>query len=570
MEANKRQISDIFNGDRILQIPFFQRAYVWGEIQLQRFLDDLEYISTSSKPYFFGSLIFKQHETPTDNNVGDVRTVVDGQQRLTTLVIFFKVLSIKLQNNKLFTRFLLGDSSIALSHNHNDKDAFEKICNLKNLEDAEKFSDKNSNVVKAYNFFKDHINPERINEAKIRQNSVFVVIDLSADEDEQKIFDTLNSLGVQLTTAELLKNYLFSRSDFEIYKTHWRTVFEKDDDTKKYWDRAFFAGRINRTFIDLFFYAYLQIKVQDMGDKVAAKDREEFSRLEYLFASYKKLMEDYKIDRNLLLREIKDYAENFRNHINNEVVEEGLLPTPSIQRVNAIIFGLDTTPLIPYILFVINNTDSETQKEIFACVEAFVLRRLVVRANTRGHNQLFLRMIGDRVLTKKAFYAFVNNLTGTGNAMPNDEELKKGFHESKLVNKIAKGVLYFIESRLRDEKHATNLLGMNKYSLEHLMPKKWQNNWGKLDSQQAIDERNQKLLTLGNLAIITQKLNASIRDSAWKIKLEGKGNRGGLKQYAAGIEIHKFFLETSQWDEKKINSRGNALLKNAQRIWQCE
>ncbi|MDO4225795.1 MAG: DUF262 domain-containing protein, partial [Bergeyella zoohelcum] len=50
MEAGKKTINDIFNGNRILEIPFFQRAYVWGENQWQRLLEDMEYVSNENKP----------------------------------------------------------------------------------------------------------------------------------------------------------------------------------------------------------------------------------------------------------------------------------------------------------------------------------------------------------------------------------------------------------------------------------------------------------------------------------------------------------------------------------------
>ena len=57
MEAGKRTIRDIFNRGRNLEIPFFQRAYVWDTEQWQRFLEDMRMVSTTQKPYFLGSVI---------------------------------------------------------------------------------------------------------------------------------------------------------------------------------------------------------------------------------------------------------------------------------------------------------------------------------------------------------------------------------------------------------------------------------------------------------------------------------------------------------------------------------
>lgn len=134
MEAGKRSINDIFNGNKILEIPFFQRAYVWDTPQWERFLTDMEHVSHSNKPYFLGSVILKQQLTSSQQSVGDKRTVIDGQQRLTTLNIFFKILSLKTDNAYLSTLFRLPmkNNEIALLHNHNDVAAFNKILDLKN------------------------------------------------------------------------------------------------------------------------------------------------------------------------------------------------------------------------------------------------------------------------------------------------------------------------------------------------------------------------------------------------------------------------------------------------------
>ncbi|MGD4317665.1 hypothetical protein QT621_24605, partial [Xanthomonas citri pv. citri] len=104
---------------------------------------------------------------------------------------------------------------------------------------------------------------EKFNPKNILSRVQFVGIDLNENDDEQQIFDTINSLGVRLTTAELLKNYFFSRDDIAKYEKYWKNLFEIDEETKKYWDTEVTTGRMKRTFIDLFFDAFLQIKIQD-------------------------------------------------------------------------------------------------------------------------------------------------------------------------------------------------------------------------------------------------------------------------------------------------------------------
>ena len=116
MEANKKKITDIFTGSRLLKVPFFQRSYVWTVEQWQRLLEDMEYISNVYKEnehgYFLGSIIFKQCLCPT-SNVSDIRTIIDGQQRLTTIAIFLKVLYLLNNSDGKFRRkFFLEDDEI--------------------------------------------------------------------------------------------------------------------------------------------------------------------------------------------------------------------------------------------------------------------------------------------------------------------------------------------------------------------------------------------------------------------------------------------------------------------------
>ena len=567
MDAGKRTINDIFNGNRVLEIPFFQRSYVWGIPQWERLLEDMKAISSSNKPYFLGSVILKQQETTTGSRIGDKRTVIDGQQRLTTLNIFFKVLCLKTNENFTFDRsFKLRDNSNALLHNHNDIQAFDEILALTELKDLEG----ESNITQAYNYFKDNLVPNELNLDSILSNVLFVGIDLSQEEDEQQIFDTINSLGVKLTTAELLKNYFFNRDDIEKYNKYWKEVFEKDEETKNYWDREITAGRLRRTFIDLFFFAYLQIKIQEPEFKVKAEDKDAYVKVEHLFESYKNFIKNYfNNNKEAFLSEIKEYALLFKKNFNYEILGEDLTQDFGIDRINTIIFGLDTTTLIPYTLYILRNiSDEATKNELFGIIETYIMRRMITHSNTKNYNQLFTdKLINNKVLSKQEFLDYIEKRDDKVNFLPTDEELEKGFNSSILINKQSAGILYLIESKIRNEKDSTALLGINKYSLEHLMPKKWRNNWDKLSSKESEINRDRKLLTLGNLTIITQSLNSSIRDSKWEDKLKGKNKKGGLTEYSGGLKTISQFLEYPEWDEKTIEERALFLYEKAKQIW---
>ncbi|PNK60469.1 DUF262 domain-containing protein [Psychrobacter sp. FDAARGOS_221] len=573
MEAGKRTIRDIFNRGRNLEIPFFQRAYVWSDEQWQRFLEDMRMVSLTKKPYFLGSVILKQQETTS--NKDSILTVIDGQQRLTTLNIFLKVLCLKGNHDSDFTETFKKqrDKSIILLHNHNDEASFNKVVNLEELQDIND-TKQNDNIIDAYNFFKDNITEEdlagNLDFFDILDNILFVGIDLSYNEDEQQIFDTINSLGVRLTTAELLKNYFFKRDEIQKYNEYWKDIFESDDETKSYWDREVTTGRLKRTFIDIFFYSYLQIKIQESKLKVKAEDKIDFSKVDNLFESYKRFIRDYGLSRDDILEEIKVYAQLFRQNFNYDIVNNELTNESGIERINAIIFGLDTSTLIPYTLYVLKNVDNEVKRnDLFAFIESYIMRRMVIKATTKNYNQLFTEsLISNNILSKEQFIQYLETKINKVNYLPSDLELKQGFHNSVLVNKQSKGIIYLLESKIRDKsKQATQLLGINKYSLEHLMPKKWQNKWGDLPTKEEQNKRDFKLKTLGNLAIITQSLNTSIRDADWITKKEGSKNKAGLKHYSGGIETLSPYLQLDIWDEVEIEKRAEDMLDKALEVW---
>ena len=565
MDASKCSVHSVFNGYRILEIPFFQRAYVWKKPQWKRFLEDMEFISKSGKPYFLGSIILKQQETNTGS--GERRTVIDGQQRLTTLSIFLKVLSLKIKDPNIISMLKIAaqNNAVALQHNYHDLPAFNKVINLKDegkIEGTDLISE-------AYRYFSEHVNPAKLNFQKLFANISFVVIDLSYQEDEQQIFDTINSLGVKLTTAELLKNYLFERDQMDIYKEFWFDIFESDKNSKSYWDTQLYAGRFERSLIDLFFYSYLQIKIQDPNLAITSDDKIGLTKVTGLFYSYKAMLEKYKVDKKEFLNEVREYARIFRKSFNPNVYQSELTNGKQLDRMSLIVFSLDTTTLISYMLYVLKNAEESEAVEILKYLESYIMRRMVCHANTKNYNQLFSeRLIINQVLTKKKLKEFIETQADLVNFMPSNKELREGFMSSKLVNNQSKGILYLIESKVRNHsRQSTALRGFEYYQLEHLMPKKWLANWNDGLSDPKKEKRDRKLLTLGNLSILSGRLNAAIKNSSWETKKSGTKSGSGLDEYAAGLETIHPYLKKKKWDEKAIEERAEFLYEKASEAW---
>lgn len=226
---------------------------------------------------------------------------------------------------------------------------------------------------------------------------------------------------------------------------------------------------------------------------------------------------------------------------------------------NVLIFGLKNSTLIPYVLYVRKNAKSSGEEsEVFALLESYIVRRMLVQATTKNYNRLFTSLILNEVKDAETLRKALAANEEATTFMPGDAEVRKAFEESCLYNLQSKGILYLLESAIRPSMSSTALLGFNQYTLEHMMPKKWRNNWGALD-EEAATRRDRKLLTLGNLAIITHSLNASIRDADWTTKKQGKGYKDGLALCAAGLATMAGALEKESWDEGDIADRAEWL-----------
>ena len=240
MEASVSSIKGLIQNGKLFRIPYFQRSYVWGEKDWERFAMDMESTHDAERDYFLGAVILKNEKKQEDDSRNGIEQrcmVVDGQQRLTTLCIYMKVLhTFALQSVNFEHQYLrdTGTKEPVIEHSREDREMFGNIMHLEFLREMEH---RGSNIIKAYNYFYNRLLPNKDNKNYLRNliNTInaqikFVVITLTTDDDEQQIFDTINSLGVPLTTCDLVKNFLYGPSDEDAYNRNWRVVFEGTED----------------------------------------------------------------------------------------------------------------------------------------------------------------------------------------------------------------------------------------------------------------------------------------------------------------------------------------------------
>ena len=576
MKANYLPIQTVFSTHTVFEIPYYQRAYVWDEENWSRFLEDMESVSVINKQYFIGSLILKQKPTETGCKYGDIRVVIDGQQRLTTITVFFKVLSLMKNRAKIFDTFMItlsdesDDQEVAIHHNHIDSPAFKKVVELTDLVEIKDDPQAPSQIIKLYNYFRTHINVDIVNSDSIKRNVHFVAIDLDSDENEQQIFDTINSLGVKLTTSELLKNYLFDQYNEAKYNKYWKPIFESDNDQKSYWDQIVYSGSKKYHLVDLFLYAYLTIKVR--GDKyvVSTEDRLDYEKVDRLFSSFKEFVDKYMYgDKDALMQDIYQFATTFKANFNPSCKREAVSTEVGFERVNLMMFALDFTVMLPYVLYVLIYAAPDEKDKIYGYLETYMMRRTIAKLETRGYNGLFNDgLIANKILTVNDLMAYVDKDKDATYRAATPTQIWTAINNSVYINRQALGFLYMLESRLRSEKKsATQLYGIGNYSLEHLLPKKWKETWQVPEDVENVKETDTALYTFGNLAIIPGALNTSISNARWEIKLNGKGNKAGLLKYATGLVTLDSYLSSDHWDVQHIRKRAKDLFDQILHVW---
>ena len=570
MDAGKRNIADIFNKGRLLQIPFFQRGYVWEKENWERFHNDMLDTAHSQKNYFLGSVILKSKEMPANAQIGDCRSVIDGQQRLTTIALYFKALTEAKQKDNIYeSTFYNWAHEFILQHNHMDNEIFQAIVTDNLTKDLEtKYA--SNNVLKCYRYFQE-LAPDfqSIDPLILLGHIYFVGIDLNHDEDEQQIFDTINSLGVRLTVAELLKNHLFSaQKDMDLYKKTWLETFEKDEETRKFWDAEITSGRTKRSNIDVLLQAFFTIK----------NDGTDF-KLSELFQEYKTYIHAHEIlssssAKSNFVGELIEYAKLYKDNIDPEKLDNNMDADNFTDRMNVLFFKLETSTAIPYVLYILKNVlNLQEKNKIFKVLESYFVRRIICGSSTKNYNRLIKSLIASNVITATSLAEFLKDKEEKEDKYPTSEQMAIEFPKQKLTNVIATGILYLLEMSVRHEaKQQTLLKGINCYELEHIMPQKWEDNWlinetDPIKLKEMTENRNAIIKTLGNMTILTKGLNRSMHNADWNTKKKGTEKWEGLKKFAEGIETFSPYISLDGWNESAISQRSSDLLNYALKVW---
>lgn len=621
MKADAVPLLDLFEKKMRLEVPLFQRQYVWSRDQQweplwedvsRKFTEFVE--GRSDGPvHFLGAMVLDQKQTPATHV--EKRQVIDGQQRLTTLQILLAVMrdfciaqeceelaqefdkytqNIGKMAEPEVDRFKVWPTQLDRGHfmdvmTLGSRDAIEAKHPLVRRKYQRK-PDPRPLIIEAYLYFDEEVRTfflgaddepplaaekpldDRIDEAFRAMKSALqiVAIDLDREDDPQVIFETLNARGEPLLPADLLRNYIFLRagrsgeSQEELYEGYW-SGFDED-----FWRTIVTQGRLSRPRSDLFMQHFLASR---QGVDIPIK---------HLYVEYRHWIERERPFPTVEaeLRVLRDQREDFRRILAPERGDPVYALATFMER-----FDVRTAyPLMLHLLAC--GLDDEAWRRLSTTLESYLLRRAVVGWSTKAYNRIFLNLV--KALRKEGagppevtVAAALSELTGESSAWPDDKMFGSAWMNRAAYNELNRGRLTHILGRL-SETYLTSkteeILIESDLTVEHLMPQSWIDNWALPDGERGMSwrelydapaddpraaatrARDRALHTFGNLTILTQALNSSVSNGTWAEK------KPALLD-ASLLPINLQLRGCEAWDEDAITRRGTELLERALRIW---
>jgi hypothetical protein len=593
MDVSIITIRQLFGQERQLVVPLYQRPYVWRrDTQWEPLWTDIRALSErllegrSTRAHFMGAVVLEHVPLPTGTL--ENRLVIDGQQRMTTIQMLLEafhdycdLLGAEKQMNAV-KRLVRNEDPMAdgpldvykLWPTNVDREHFVSIIEAKGPDELKaKYKKPNAKelghpILDGYMYFFEQIKSwieelgSRADEgldvfvSVIRDQIKLVVIDVNNQDDAQLIFETLNARGTPLLPSDLVKNHLFHRAEIEkedldkLYNEYW-VPFENE---QSYWREEIGRGHARRARIDLFLQHYLTL---------CTRDEASVGHLYALFRTHSSNPSSGNAKQQLAT--LRQYAIIFQSF--------DRLPETSpfacfFRRLEAMEVG---TPY-PFLMLMLAKFDNDAPEliQVTGYIESFLVRRMVCQLNTRGYSRFFIDLLstldGDLKGLPERVRAVLVQSDAEVSRWPDDNEFRESWLSSPLYKGLMRSRMRMILEALNDSMQSAfgeNLILRDKLTIEHMMPQEWKENWPLPPEATNKDHENRNRLihTIGNLTLISGKLNPSISNGCWEVKLEGIASHSRLNLNA------NLGQNWPIWNEENITIRGENLLAKALNIW---
>ncbi|MGL5720888.1 MAG: DUF262 domain-containing protein [Brevinema sp.] len=593
MQAVDSSFSSITSQEKVLRIPFFQRRYVWGEDQWEKLWEDLSESFENGDSHFLGSIILKQ----VGSQSGSERLVIDGQQRLTTFTILLKAtMDILASHDKELLPQLLDpsifskqgkDRAVKIEHSKYNRDSFSKVMTINgNIP-----QDDTDNIISAYHFFNNKLKQMDINDIsefsdKLLTDKIWVHISVGENEDEQRIFDSINTSGVVLSEMDVVKNFLFKfhnddkmEGASKLYDEAWKPIFDDNENDIAFWDKKVVSGRIERSQADVLLHSIALIEgIYNPSDKGQKLDK--IGRL------YKEEINKHKNDtkvqdeiRRDTITKILDYAKIFRDLPFLDDVSEYSCDSSPMARFLQIVSALDMSTITPVALYLEYKKEKEQisedeYKKCLKLLEEYIIRRAIRNLSNKQYNKIvyeILKSVKDTHQIYEAMKDYLTKLEGHSEEFPTKADIQ-GVSFADFKPRLSRILLFWIELERQGKNKKTGetlSLTYHQYQLEHLMPQKWKTHWTLTDGISE-EERNTYINKIGNFTLLKPKLNTQVSNGSWDIKVNGKEIRKkhvqGIKE-CSKISLSQEVVGYGTWTEQHIDKRTDNLKKEIVDLW---
>jgi hypothetical protein len=596
MDADTRKAQDIFKGSDRYLVPAYQRPYIWQEEkQWQPLWDDLEKLADSNLEgavitHFLGAVVLKQESTSPGGFTE--WSVIDGQQRLTTLQLLFSAMAQAAEEDNVpvearrLRRLTLhdeddaeGDELFRFWPTTVNQEAYRNVMRAEGP-DQKRIDDADNTIEEAWTFFRRKASEYAVQEGAeldmsasnyeekiterygaLRRAAVgmieVVAIQLGKDDPSQVVFETLNARGTPLLSTDLIKNALFEKAQkmgyslADIHDEYWMPGLGDHE----YWSKDDKQVRNTVPRSESFLMQWLAMKSGKTASADALFDR---FRRQFLDGSN-------PADPIDLLRELRDDSLLVRGFESRPVdtPEGALLATSRL---------LDTTVFNPLIMLLLKlDLPTDVRAVAFGSLESYMMRRVICRLSRGSYTNLVSELISaiddsdgrvDEVIVARLISSQSSSFK-----WPTDEEVTDVLLTQPLYGVLGRGRIRDLLSAVeasRRQSNKTEDTGVLPSSLqiEHLLPQSWQKNWPLIDKedQLANESRDRHINLLGNLTLVAGGLNASMSNSDWNTK------RAALNTHSV-LLINKDLESIDCWDEEAIDHRGKALSEKIIERW---
>ena len=555
MKATEVNYLKFLEGTKQFVVPIYQRTYSWTTKECEQLWKDIIRVAENDEipAHFIGSIVYIEKGIYQVAAVSQL-LVIDGQQRLTTLSLLLSAIAnaieegqqvggmtnSKIKNYYMFNSEETDDLFFKLRLTRTDKETF--WCLIKNNDLPKDYSFR---IQENYQFFVDKISKSKISlEDLIRGIQKLVIVDISLDRDHynpQLIFESLNSTGLDLSQADLIRNYILMGLEPEqqkhLYESYWY-MMEQD------------FGQANYTkHFDRFMRDYLTLK-----SKAGT-----IPTLYLVYDGFKKFSNQNGVPIEEIVQDIYHYSKHFTKLLLQKE------DNPAIRNVLQYIDILKVDVSYPFLMEIFEDYYNGLLEEseliqLLKLVESYVFRRAICGIPTNSLNKTFATFTRS-IVDKENYLESVKAkflLLDSYRRFPSDEEYKQAFFTKDVYNfRNRNYLLRKLENYNRKEK-----VQVDDYTIEHIIPQnenlsyEWKRDLG--ENWQSVQATY--LHTIGNLTLTGY--NSELSDRPF---LEKRNMEGGFLD--SPIRLNRGLADLNVWNEEAILKRTNILADKALQIW---